>query len=477
MIKLTHTYGIRLLYLVPALLLVSCINGDSSSNEMYLGGQIINPTFKNASFLAGDRQIAKTPLDTANRFHFALGEIPAGLYHFRSGEEQSLYLEPGDSLLLRVNTNKFDESISFSGKGAKRNDFLMQLFLLTEEVNEHLVQQRAYSSAPREFRDMLISSKVSNQSKWKRFREKNKVSDAFAEIVQIILDYENYARLEVYPLTGLRGVPAQVLEQLPEDFYAYREEVNFNIEQAISLYSYQRFLNNYFNHKAFTAASKDGREYDASSFSHNLMKMREINSNIKNDSVKNFMLQRVVRDYLMNSNDKKGGEMLYEFYNEHANSTFYKNQIERLYHNNANIEAGKRLPKIKVEGYLSKDTLLPELINRPSVLFFWKTARQQHTHSIHQRIEKIKKHFPEFDYIGICLDREPKNWKHYLKKHPDFAKTAYHIDERLGDVRERLSLNSILKTFIVDKNGIIVNGHANAFSSDFEEELLALLNR
>src|SRR5690606_1770533 len=56
------------------------------------------------------------------------------LYHFDHHPElQYVYLERGDSLMIRLNTEDFDESLIFSGKGEEINNFLIEMFLSAEE--------------------------------------------------------------------------------------------------------------------------------------------------------------------------------------------------------------------------------------------------------------------------------------------------------------------------------------------------------
>ena len=50
-----------------------------------------------------------------------------------------MYLEPGDSIMLRVNTLKFDESLTYTGKGSAKNNFLTELFLLNEAADQQIV--------------------------------------------------------------------------------------------------------------------------------------------------------------------------------------------------------------------------------------------------------------------------------------------------------------------------------------------------
>ena len=68
-------------------------------------------------------------LDKNNRFIHKISNFTSGLYAFsHGGEYQWVLLEPKDSLLLRLNTIDFDESLVFTGKGARKNNYLIKNF-------------------------------------------------------------------------------------------------------------------------------------------------------------------------------------------------------------------------------------------------------------------------------------------------------------------------------------------------------------
>ena len=68
-------------------------------------------------------------------------------------------------------------------------------------------------------------------------------------------------------------------------------------------------------------------------------------------------------------------------------------------------------------------------------------------------------------------------WQRTINRYQfDIAK-QYFIKDSFDELSQDLALNSLLKTFILDRNGIIINAHANIFSSNFENELLQGLNK
>ncbi|MEO1013519.1 MAG: transaldolase, partial [Bacteroidota bacterium] len=122
-----------LLYLL-LLTVMGCGSGAVKSSDTFFAGEIVNPTNEYVVLFKGESVIDSARLDDDNRFAFRWDSIKSGLYHFKHNPEfQYVYLEEGDSLLIRLNTMDFDESLVFSGTGAEVNNFLLELFLVNEK--------------------------------------------------------------------------------------------------------------------------------------------------------------------------------------------------------------------------------------------------------------------------------------------------------------------------------------------------------
>ncbi|WP_333809495.1 TlpA family protein disulfide reductase [Flavobacterium sp.] len=66
-------------------------------------------------------------------------EVTDGLHQFSDGSESSLmYLKAGDDLKLTMNAKEFDETITYTGKGAKENNYLAQKALSDEKFEMEL---------------------------------------------------------------------------------------------------------------------------------------------------------------------------------------------------------------------------------------------------------------------------------------------------------------------------------------------------
>ena len=82
------------------------------------------------------RNFDSIPLDENASFHISIPNKTSNLYIFKHGiEHQQVFLEPGDSVSVFVNTKDFDESLTYHGNGAKKNNFLIRSFLKMKKTN------------------------------------------------------------------------------------------------------------------------------------------------------------------------------------------------------------------------------------------------------------------------------------------------------------------------------------------------------
>jgi hypothetical protein len=133
-----------LLNVLFSLLLISCEeSSDKTLSKTYFGGKIINPTSEIIQIigLTSEKDTIEVKLDKGNSFHLELEGITSNFINYIHGlEEQNVFIEPGDSIIFRLNTKEFDESLVYTGKGSEINNYLVKKFLKEEEQNISLLK-------------------------------------------------------------------------------------------------------------------------------------------------------------------------------------------------------------------------------------------------------------------------------------------------------------------------------------------------
>ncbi|MFT5239001.1 MAG: hypothetical protein ACI9M9_002619, partial [Flavobacteriaceae bacterium] len=106
----------KLLLLIFSISIISCNSSEERAVDYsWIGGEIVNPHSDYVLLFKNNYLLDTIKLNSKNFFSYKTENKKGNLYSFRNGEFQIFYLEPGDSLMLRVNTIDFDESLSYSG--------------------------------------------------------------------------------------------------------------------------------------------------------------------------------------------------------------------------------------------------------------------------------------------------------------------------------------------------------------------------
>ena len=115
------------------LILIGC-NSNKEEKLSFFGGTIQNPVDDKVLLMKNGEILDSIPLDENASFHISIPNKTSNLYIFKHGiEHQQVFLEPGDSVSVFVNTKDFDESLTYHGNGAKKNNFLIRSFLKNEK--------------------------------------------------------------------------------------------------------------------------------------------------------------------------------------------------------------------------------------------------------------------------------------------------------------------------------------------------------
>ena len=454
--------------------ILSCNNWEDKQSLMtYVGGEIVNPKGDYVYFLKDDQLLDSVPLDNNNKFLFETKNIEAGLYTFSHVEFQVFYLNPGDSLMLRVNTLDFDESLSFTGMGSKSNNLLMDLFLLNEEEIE--LMPSYYKLSPIHFEKKLDSLKNIRLKIYSEFLQKNKPENTFKYIAEASIDYDYFSKKEIYIMANERRKDSESYHTIPIDFYKYRDNINFGSDVLRSYFPYYRFLFRYFDNLAMEDTDEKN-DYQRSSFNHNYRKIELINQKVTHDSLKNNMVMNITGRYLLNCYKKENQENILNLFLKINTNKNQIKQIKELADASMQLTPGNKISNVPLISSRNKIKKLHSIIHNPTVLYFWSSKSMNHNKNIHSRVADLKSKYPEYDFIGINTDSNYNNWMAIINK-SGYATNLEFQFENVSKSEKELVIHTINKAIIVDKSGTIINGSANLFNANIEENLLGYLNQ
>lgn len=456
------------------LLFPSCNTKNKEEvSRTWIGGKIINPR-QDYVIISKNRNVIDTiVLDENDSFIFKVPNPESSIYFISHYEFQAMFVEPGDSIMMYVNTIEFDESLSFTGKGSEKNNLLMDLFLLNEKLDQSMPP--FYNLSPKEF-EVIIDS-ISNQRYdiLNDFKKKNELSNAFNELVTASIDYGLYAKKELYISANSKKELYDNSIVIPENFYSFRKKIDLGSETLRNYYPYYRCIGYYIDNLAFEKY-KDSLPFDRLSYTHSLHKLKIIDSLVTNEALKNSLLRNTAGRYLVNGkNEKEQMHILKEFTERDTDSGEIE-EVTKLAKASMQLSPGKSLPNVML---LTTDNTVKDLhsvINRPTVIYFWSSQSTAHFRKIHNRANDLRNKFPEYNFIGINVDNHFKKWLRIVNNSGYITPYEFQF-ENFEEAEMKLMVNSFNKSIIVNQHSEIKENNSNIFGLAIEQKLRNYLNQ
>ena len=165
-----------------AVILSSC-SKEVDKNRIFFGGKIVNPSSTYVTLYKDNKTIDSLSLNLNYRFFKYYDSLETGIYKIEHiPEYKSVFLEKGDSIWTRINASSFDESIVYSGRGAAKNNFMMDLLLSFDKENSFLSSK--YSSDSSTFTKLIDSLLIEKKNKWILMDSINQLSPIAQKITQ-----------------------------------------------------------------------------------------------------------------------------------------------------------------------------------------------------------------------------------------------------------------------------------------------------
>ncbi|MFK5972696.1 MAG: transaldolase [Flavobacteriaceae bacterium] len=448
--------------------LAGCFEGEKESPVILFAGEIVNPTNDYVVLYKGETIIDSALLDKNNRFSFALDSTTNGLYHFNhTPEYQNVYLEKGDSLMVRLNTIDFDESLVFSGIGEELNNFLLELYLNNEKEERHLYS-KYYPLEPREFHTKIEELRNVRIEEFKALQTEVQLSKDAKELVEASINYTYYTYKENYPFKHRKHSKKKTIKNLPNDFYTYRRDINFENKNFTYLLPYYNFMINHFGNLAYMSCSHKcaiKNNEVKNQLHYNRHKLELIDSLVKEIELKDNLFRNVAVDYLLKGHDKDENNSIFikEFHNLSGNNRHIQ-EIDNLYQGIKNIQPNKEIPNIFVLNTDGKSVALREISKgKKTVFYFWSGTNKRHFRDISKQIAKLTIEKPKYSFVGINFNTDKASWKLLIKSSGLDQNNQYRT-ENFKKLRKTLIIYP-LNTCIITEDTLIVDAFSSVYSS------------
>lgn len=455
-------------YFINTILIIltfSCNTTKTDKNTTSFGGEIINPKTNFVLFLKDNKVIDTLLLDENNRFLNEYNSLKEGLYTFKHGTEfQYIYLEPSDSILVRLNTWDFDESLVYSGKGSAKNEFLINLFLQNEKEEKSMYQY--FSLGESDFQrkiDSLANERVSIYNEFSTTEVE--ISEGFKKLTSTAIHYPLYRLKEVYPYYYKRFHKLDEFPKVSDNFYDFRKKISLNEENLVSFYPYQNYVVSYLYNLSYQLQEKDHTK--------NNITINILNSTIEHvdsEEFKNTLLRKIiVNDFLKSGSTCSINQKTLDIFLENCSNQLYITQIKNLVNDSKSVSNNEPLHNFEIISYKNVNSTINDIIKgENSVIYFWSTAFMSSEYLV-SRINYLENKYPNILFIGINMETSNED----ITGEPNLK--LLDITKQFKLTKESFAHNYLTskypRTIIINNDGVVKNGFTYLDSKKLSSEL------
>ena len=441
-------------YLIPFILIlfIGCNESEIPKNT-YFGGKIINPKSSYVTLSDNYGFNDTIYLKKDNSFLGTFKKFKKGLYIFGHGpEHQYVYLEAKDSLLFRLNTWSFDESLVFSGKNAERNNMLIESYLQAE------VDEKYFSK----FQNITQQSFIKKADSIKRIKQniistyKNSnddVSNDFLEILNISLLYPVYTNLEQYAIHHLNKKEPT---ELTNSYFDYRSNINSKKDSLIFYGPYNRFMIGKLYNDVYLKKEK------SDNFTVDLL--HSIDDNISSEEIKNKLLYNtVIRSFFKEPNQKNINQVFFTFFKLNTNIEQKKN-IQRLINDLKLLNTGDKLPSFNLVNAKGEEKNISKIVSDKNTVILFKDYKHASDEWIASRTNYLIRNNPDVNFVVVNLCNSSKRYTKNID-----IKHQYTLPKKSALCE--FSSSKFPRVVLIDNKGVIKNGYTSLSSKRINLEV------
>ncbi len=453
--------------------LISC-DHKPEKTASYFGGEVINPNSNYVYLYKNENLVDSALLDETGRFLMELNDIEEGLYNFEHEPEyQYVFIEKGDSILIRLNTYDFDESLVFTGKGAEKNNFLIDMFLVGED-EENLIYDY-YKLEVEGFNRKMDSMLTMKMKEYEDLITEYNLSENAKNIAKASIDYPHYMSMEIYPYMHKKRNNLDKIQALPDDFYAYREGLNTNDTRLSYFRPYFNYMIMKMNNLSYVYCNGTCEDETPveKTYHYHEHKLRLIDSLVEDGYLRGNLYRNTAYSYLLEDHNLENNKAFIEKFNAFSENDKHTNEINKLYRSKQKLEPGKLLPSlylINTEGNSIAIESVHNTTNR--VFYFWTINQKNHIKHITKRVKLLQGRYPAYQFIGININSDQEKWLKYVKAFRMDPATQFRT-KNYNELRDKLIIGNLNKLVITRPDGTIMDAFANIYNKDIEDFLCA----
>jgi hypothetical protein len=446
------------------LLFIGC-NNQPNENKVFFGGEIINPKSDVVLLMQHKKVIDSLFINKDNTFGKYIPNLSAGLYYFKHAYEfQYLYLEPEDSISIRLNTWDFDETLVFDGNGADKNELLLDLFLSNEKEVDNFYTY--FPLSEEKFQSKINETLKRHTDLLNQFVESNpKLSNDYLHLAEGAINYPIFRLKELYPFYHKKNLPKDSIFDISADYYQFRDKINLNDSLLSDYYTYQNYISAYLYNSAYQKNNSKGFD---DNFRAVLLEL--ITEKIHLPELKNRLLYQEINNMLFNGSCEINPKHL-ELFFTHSTDTLAIRTIKQILKVKEKLKVASHFQDFNMVSFRKDTVSIHDLIKDKNTVVYFISPSSLSDEYLRKRVYYLRKKYPELTFVGIHPYTTTKKRANYKRK----LRNQYFLTQ--ASKGNELVVDNYSRAILIDSKGKVVNNYTILTNRYIEEQLSELVNQ
>lgn len=453
------------LYFILALFLFSqCTTAPTEKlNTARVSGKITNPKGMLVSFFIGEETITDS-LNQENEFSTLLNISEGTEVTFKHGDEVArLFLKPGYDLNLSLDTEAFDKTLKFSGKGKEVNNFKASLVLMKDTA----VSTFQLAKLPE---DSFLIAMNDHYAKKSKLIEESDITDQ-----EFIANYnENNKWKYVFDLSQYEDNHAYLIGkqfEVSEDYYDFQDSLDFTKASNLKYQYFFPVIESMISQKV--QKELEGKEFQG--FDDYMSFYIQQFDSYKNDTIQEQLYFEVLDSYFNSFSDGMIDTVMRDWKKINPPAEHIE-VIEEKLAKWAELQAGKPAPDFKYVSIEGDSLTMKDFLGKVVYIDVWATWCGPCI-AEHPAMEKLQASFKDkaVAFVAVSIDDSTEPWRKMVEKKNLGGIHLYAQGAWSSDIIDNYLINGIPRFILIDKEGNIVNADAARPSGNIAEEIEKLL--
>jgi len=448
--------------LLLSLFVIGC-QDQPDKNNLFFGGEIINPKSNVVLLMQHEKVIDSLFIALDNTFGKRIADVKPGLYYFKHAYEfQYLYLEPKDSIRIRLNTWDFDETLVFDGLGSEKNELLLDLFLINEKEAD--IFYTYFSLDEKSFETKINDALKRHSNYLEQLKETNqKLSKNFLHLAQGAINYPIYRLKELYPFYHKKSLVKDSVFKLSKNYYDFRKNIDLNDSLLAGYYAYQNYIS---AHLYNVALQKSHNNKFDTKFRDTLIHL--ITEKIELPELKNRLIYQEVLNMLFGGSSDINKDQLQTFYNNSTDSIAIST-IKSIVEAKQKMQIGAEISDFELQSPQKEMHSLKEVIQDKNAVIYFLPPTFVSNDYLHKRVKYLIKKYPEVNFVGIYAN-VPNKHQPIMRK---LANQYFLADNTRSD---DLFSEKYPRAILVNTKGKVVTNYTLLTNKNIDSQIVNLIN-